>query len=225
MRFLTLTLWLSLGLLLVPGSALAQGFPPDLIVRIRDAGDAGIGGVTVIVRDQGSSREVGRATTDEEGRAEFVGIEEPAVRVLIQGQAAGITLYQPGEDAEGIRLSFDTRPAQLDLRVEADGMVLPDPETMIDPDPSLADEEVERIDVAATIQALPEAPAAPIVVEPAATVRPAAAPIAGPTLPGPAVETEPLPAQSPAWLGWLLVVLFVGMCGVGAFAYQRWGRS
>lgn len=224
MRFLTLTLWLSLGLLLVPSAALAQGFPPDLIVRIRDANDTGIGGITVIVRDQASSREVGRTTTDGEGRAEFVGIEEPAVRVFIQGQAAGIALYQPGEDAEGVRLSFETRPAQLDLRIEADGMVLPDPETMIDPDPSLADEEVERIDVAATIQALPEAPAAPIVVEPAATVRPAA-PIAVPALPVAAVETEPLPAQSPAWLGWLLVVLFVGMCGVGAFAYQRWGRS
>lgn len=104
-------------------------------------------------------------------------------------------------------------------------MVLPDPETMIDPDPSLAGEEVERVDVAATIRALPEAPAAPIAVESAATARPAVAPIAGPALPVVAVETEPVPAQSPAWLGWLLVVLFVGMCGVGAFAYQRWGRS
>lgn len=224
MRYLTFTLWLSVGLLLAPSVALDQGFPPDLIVRIRDAGDAGIGGVTVIVRDQASSRELQRATTGEDGRAELVGIEAPAVRVLIQGEAAGVALHQPGEDAAGIGLSFETRPAQLDLRIAADGMVLPDPETMIDPDPSLADEEMERVDVAATIQALPEAPAAPSVVEPAATARPAA-PIAGPALPVAVVETEPVPAQSPAWLGWLLVALFVGMCGVGAFAYQRWGRT
>lgn len=225
MCFLTLTLWLSLGLLIMPSAALAQGFPPDLIVRLRDASGAGISGVTVIVRDQSRSRELGRVTTDENGRAELTGVEEPAVRVLIQGQVAGTVLYQPGEDADGIRLSFETRPAQLDLRVGADGMVLPDPETMIDPDPSIADEELELVDVVATIQALPEAPAAPIVVEPAATAPPAAAPIAGPALLVAVVKTEPPPAQSPAWLGWLLVVLFVGMCGVGAFAYQRWGRS
>lgn len=222
MRFLLLCL--ALWLLVSPAAALAQSFPPDLIVWLRDSTDAGVAGVTVIVRDQSGTHELRRATTNTEGRAELAGIEDPAVRVVVQGQADGVTLYQPGEDAQGIRLAFATRPAQLDLRVEVDGMVIPDPATMIDPDPSLAGAELERVDVAATIQALPVAPAVPTAVLPATTDQPAV--VAGAGTPAMADPTwESTTAESPAWLGWLLVVVFVGMCGVGAFAYQRWGRA
>lgn len=210
--------------LISPSTVSAQGFPPDLVVWLRDTSGAGVAGVTVVVRDHSGMRELRRTTTDANGRAELVGVEDPVVRVVVQGHASSVKLYQVGEDAQGIRLVFGTRPTQLDLRVESDGMVLPDPATMIAPDPSLADEGLEQANLAATIQAFPEAPAAPAVVLPVATEQPAV--LVGADAPAMAEQNEEsAAAESPAWLGWLLVALFASMCALGVFAYQRWGRA
>jgi hypothetical protein len=56
------------------------------------------------------------------------------VRVAVEGQLRdGPRLFQLGDDAQGVRLALDlaAAPAVLDLRVERDGLVLPDPATML----------------------------------------------------------------------------------------------
>jgi hypothetical protein len=49
--------------------------------------------------------------------------------------ASGAQLYQIGADAPGVAVFLGPPPTTLDLRVDSDGMVLPDPATMIDPVP------------------------------------------------------------------------------------------
>lgn len=123
-----------LSSLLMPLAAHAQELPPDLIVRLRDSADIGISNITVIVRDA-SGHELVRASTDATGRATFERLPVSEVRVAVQGSLVnGKPLSLPGQDAPGIRLLLDSPPVRLDLRAEADGLVRPDPATMIDPE-------------------------------------------------------------------------------------------
>src|SRR6266542_2725281 len=135
MRALIISLicWLFIG----PGAvATSQSQdPPDLIVRLRDVNGVGIAGVTVIVRDETGGRELARARTDAQGIASFAGLTENAVRVAVEGALpSGTRLYQLGNDVQGIALLLSEPPTHLDLRSEADGMVIPDSATMIAPD-------------------------------------------------------------------------------------------
>ena len=116
--------------LLLPALATAQTH--DLSVVVHDAGGRGVAGITIIVRtDVGQA--LARQVTDVAGSARFV--ELPAVvRVAVVGQArGGPQLYQLGDDGDGIRLKlgFASGTASLALRVERDGLVLPDPATML----------------------------------------------------------------------------------------------
>lgn len=175
--------------------------PPDLIVTLRDVNGARVAGVTVIVRDDRSGRELARARTDPQGIASFAGLTENTVRVAVEGALpSGTRLYQLGNDAEGIALLLSEPPTHLDLRSEADGMVIPDPATMIAPDTGVP------ANVGASVAALPTAPLA----------RPATAAPLTPTMIttiGPASGTmsdAPIAAASASlWPG---VLLLAGLC-------------
>ena len=66
----------------------------------------------------------------------FANITVSQVRVRVLGTlVSGAQLYQIGADAPGVAVFLGPPPTTLDLRVDSDGMVLPDPITMIDPVP------------------------------------------------------------------------------------------
>lgn len=103
-----------------------------LRVTLRDTGGVGITGITVVVRAE-SGEELARQTTDADGGVSF-GELPGVVRVLVEGQPrGGPRLYQLGADAQGVRVVLDASdtPLTLDLRAERDGLVLPDPTTML----------------------------------------------------------------------------------------------
>jgi hypothetical protein len=205
MRALIISLicWLYIG---AGAAASAQPQePPDLIVRLRDVNGTGIAGVTVIVRNDSGGRELARATTDAQGIASFAGLTENAVRVTVEGAlASGTRLYQLGNDTEGIALLLSEPPTHLDLRSEADGMVIPDPATMIAPDTGVLVQT--GVSVAASTTTPPMLPT------------PGAASVAPPAVP-------PAPASASLWPGLLLLA---GLCTaiVGIVVLQlRWRRS
>jgi hypothetical protein len=125
--------WLLLALgALLPAMAMAMAQTYTLAVSIHDAGGRALTGITIVVRDE-DGNEFTRAVSDTTGSASFA--ELPAVvRVAVHGQLrGGPQLYQLGDDAQGIRLDLGQGggAVQLDLRVERDGLVLPDPATML----------------------------------------------------------------------------------------------
>lgn len=136
-RFRSRTTWLttlgrlfSLATLLLPALASAQGH--TLRVTLRDSSGAAIVGVSLIVRAEGGD-ELTRQVTDSDGSAYFGGFSG-VVRVLIDGQPrGGPRLYQLGDDARGVRVDLDQAalPLTLNLRAEPDGLVLPEPATML----------------------------------------------------------------------------------------------
>jgi hypothetical protein len=191
--------------------------PSDLIVQLHDVNGAGIIGVTVIVRDETGGRELARTKTDAQGVASFAGLTENAVRVAVEGVLpSGTRLYQIGNDAQGIAVLLSEPPTHLDLRSEADGMVIPDSATMIAPDtdaPTNAD---------GSVAVLPTAPLARGTT--LATITPATIPTTGPA--GRATSDAPIATASASlWLG---VLLLAGLCAaiVAVVILQlRWRRS
>ncbi|MFV9505964.1 MAG: hypothetical protein AB4911_15540 [Oscillochloridaceae bacterium umkhey_bin13] len=151
---------LLLGALSRPQLVWAQDLPPDLVVWVRDAAGHGLAELTILVRDASGSQELARTHTDAAGRATLAAIEAHQVRVVVQGHVAGRPLVQLGQDAAGVWLTLSPRPAQLDLRVEADGVVLPDPATMLALDPVLLDQAELDQTLMATIVSVPELPRA-----------------------------------------------------------------
>jgi hypothetical protein len=125
--------------LLVPAAACAQDSTPtipDLIVTVRDVRGAPLAGLTVQIRAGADTPALAQVHTDTQGQAVFATIGVSQVRVRVLGTlVSGIPLYQPGADAQGVALFLGPPPTTLDLRVDSDGMVLPDPVTMIDPVP------------------------------------------------------------------------------------------
>jgi len=125
--------------LLVPAAACAQDSTPttpDLIVTVRDVRGAPLAGLTVQIRAGADTPALAQVHTDAQGQAMFATITVSQVRVRLIGTlASGVQLYQIGADAQGIAVFLGPPPTALDLRVDSDGMVLPDPITMIDPIP------------------------------------------------------------------------------------------
>ncbi len=115
---------------LVPPLAAAQD--AALVVVLRDPADQGIAGITIMVRGS-DGQELARELTDLDGTARFADL--PAiVRVAVDGQPkGGPHLYQLGDDAQGVRLALGVGDSSvvLHLRAERDGLVLPDPATML----------------------------------------------------------------------------------------------
>jgi hypothetical protein len=123
--------WLLAGLAaLLPRLAAAQ--TDELQITLRDVGGQGIVGISVVVRSE-DGQELARQVTTDKGGASFHGLP-PVMRVAVEGQPrGGPRLYQLGDDAQGVRVDLGqaSQPLTLDLRVERDGLVLPDPATML----------------------------------------------------------------------------------------------
>jgi hypothetical protein len=115
---------------LIPTQLFAQ--TRALRVTLHDIGGAGLAGVSIIVRAEGG-QELARQTTGGDGAASFDDLPG-VVLVAVEGQPrGGPRLYQLGADLEGVRVVLDTSdaPLTLDLGAERDGLVLPDPATML----------------------------------------------------------------------------------------------
>jgi hypothetical protein len=181
-----------------------------LRVTIHDVGGQGLAGIAVIVRSE-SGQELARQTTDSDGVALLIGL--PAVvRVAVAGQArSGPQLVQLGDDAAGVRLDLSqaTREPQLALRVERDGLVLPDPATML-----ALEEGGAVVEEAAPFPTALLATPAPLPT--AATVSTPLAVVADRQNDG-----EP---PRPVWVPWLTVLIIAFAFGVLRLL-QRWRGS
>lgn len=106
--------------------------PPVLVVTVRDSAGQGVPGIEVLVRDRSGATELGRAVTDASGQARFATLPVNDIRVALVGRLGdGTALRQEGDDARGIALVLSLPPNMLDLVIEPDGKVLPDPTTML----------------------------------------------------------------------------------------------
>jgi hypothetical protein len=194
----------------VSGMTLAQE-PPDLVVTLRDSAHRGVI-ATVSVRDETGQQELARATTDAGGRASFSQVQESRVRVVIDGSHSGVRLYQDGSDANGIALLLSAPPTRLDLRVDTDGRVVPDPATMIVPD-----QDIPRYPTAPFVA--PTIAVSPIAVGTTALPRVSSTPADVPTARPIQRDPQTVGAQiSPHYL--LLALLW----GVGVVALLLWLR-
>jgi hypothetical protein len=136
-------LWWRLGMVaicalcaaLAPGSARARVAAHTLTVSVRDRGGAGVRGVLVTIHDAAGATELARGETAGDGLAQILALPDGALRVMVAGQLAdGTPLALRGDDSRGIWVWVEGPSARLDLRVEADGGLTPDPVTMISPD-------------------------------------------------------------------------------------------
>jgi hypothetical protein len=134
-----LGLLISFVVLAIPAAVAAQESTPttpDLIVTVRDVRGAPLPGVTVQIRAGVDTPILAQAVSNAQGQAMFATISVSQVRMRVLGTlASGAQLYQIGADAPGVAVFLGPPPTTLDLRVDSDGMVLPDPVTMIDPVP------------------------------------------------------------------------------------------
>jgi hypothetical protein len=192
------------------GVALAQTQPPDLTVTLHDVAGAPLPGVSVTVRDAGATQTLAQAATDASGAATFATLMESQVRVVVAGTLSnGTTLYQPGNDADGISFLLNPLPATLALRSEADGMIVPDPAAMA--------REI-GVPVATEVAIIPTAPIAPTV----AVAQIVASPSVAADTPVTA-STADIPASGSSeqiWLGVALLIFLIG-AGIGILVVQR----
>jgi hypothetical protein len=123
--------WLALvAAVLLPALVSAQSH--TLQVTLRDSSGAALVGVSLSVRTE-NGEELARQISGSDGAAHFEGLSG-VVRVLVEGQPrGGPRLYQLGDDAQGMRLDLNQAALllTLNLRAEPDGLVLPDPATML----------------------------------------------------------------------------------------------
>jgi len=204
-RYLLLLALLICIVLQSPVTMLAQTMPPDLIVTLRDAQEKPLAGISVQVRTIANGPVLAQAVTAPTGAAEFAGLTVDRVVVLVSGSLPdGTRLVQPGQDAHGIALLLGPPPTRLDLRVDANGQVLPDPATMIDPIPNGP--------IVAT--AAPAAEPSRAIIFPTAstgvpratsTLAAEASPLARPPAPVGAAVAAPTSPTAPGWLGWGIV--------------------
>ena len=111
-----------------PAPAFGHQAAAVLVVTIRDVRNAGVAGVTVLVRDQGGQQVIGQGVTDTAGHVRIDRVTAPTVRVAVRGALPGGTpLVQPGDDAQGILVSLNGPSVRVQLRVEDEGTVIPDP--------------------------------------------------------------------------------------------------
>jgi len=190
--------------ILLPTLVSAQA--ATLRVTLRDSGGLAIIGIGISVHSE-DGQELVRGITDSVGETHFSDL--PAVvRVVVAGQPrGGPRLYQLGDDVEGVRivLTPGTEPTVLDLRAEREGLVLPDPATMITREeggPLVVDAPLLPTAAIATPAPLPTAPR----VNAATTVMVGA-----------------VPAEAPRHAGWvpLATVLIIGVAAGVMLHIQR----
>jgi hypothetical protein len=190
-----------------PAAAAAQP-APDLIVTLRDEQGQGVVANITVLAPAGTPV-LARATTDAQGRAVIETLPISEVRVLVEGRLPnGVRLVQRGDDAKGIRLWLDAESTQLDLRVNPDGTIEPDPATMIEPEGS-AIEPTSTPAAAPTVAAVPQP-----------TRRPAPTPRPAMPTPAAAVQAgEPPAAALP--LGGIALAVLLGGAIVAVLAARR----
>lgn len=184
-----------LWLILVLGNLLpTPEAPPAVIVTLRDAQGAPLAGVAVLAYDRGGTVLFARAMTDDTGVASFSMLPVGEARIVIRGHTPdGIELRQPGAEVTGVFLILTAPPTRLDLVVDADGMVRPDPATMIAPESDI-----------------PLVPSATAILTPTATTAALVAPTVTPELP----VAEPSTSSFP-WLGIALVTILLALLLAG----------
>ncbi|MBK9943229.1 MAG: hypothetical protein IPP13_16605 [Kouleothrix sp.] len=205
-----------------PAAAAAQP-APDLIVTLRDEQGQGVVANITVLAPAGTPV-LARATTDAQGRAVIETLPISEVRVLVEGRLPnGVRLVQRGDDAKGIRLWLDAESTQLDLRVNPDGTIEPDPATMIEPEGSaiepdpatMIEPEGSAIEPTSTPAAAPTVAAVP---QP--TRRPAPTPRPAMPTPAAAVQAgEPPAAALP--LGGIALAVLLGGAIVAVLAARR----
>lgn len=201
---------LSLLVTLLIGSHPTSGFQPspDLVVHLRDQSGVGVAGAQVRLRDVVGEQAIATETTDATGTAIFAAIPIAAVRVQVRGAFRdGTALKQIGQDAEGVAFVLGTATT-LDLRVEPDGIVLPDPATMIPPDVGVP---LDTVSETATAQASTQATQMPVVP---------ATPTSSAAYDG-SVDSE----ATRQWFGWLLLVLGCALTSLSVLLVIGRGRS
>ncbi len=186
--------------------ATAQETMTTIIVTLRDVDNVGLGRIPITVRNAIGSTILGTAQTDSTGTATISIVGRPQqVRVIANATMPnGTPLYLPGVDTAGMLLFLDGPSVQLDLRIELDGALVLDPETMISSDvpfeayPSGTPSTAEAVPTTATSR--PTEMAIPTVI---------VTPIA-------ASRLQPLTPRPFPWIG---TMLFVGalLCVLIAF--------
>lgn len=191
-----LNIWLIVTLLIVTPDA-----PPALVVTLRDAQGAPIAGVAITVVDLSGATIFDRAMTDAAGTVRFAALPVNNVRVQLTGRLADATpLRQSAADERGMLVMLDMPPTRLDLRIEPDGTVIPDPITMIAPDLG--------VPLAETF------PTAIRIAPPTATSLIAATPAVPAT-------TTPEPSSALLIPGLALAIILILVCGVALLALTR----
>ena len=119
-----------------PNNSYAQGTEVVMSISLRDVAGAGVDGATITIRDLAGRVALTRGTTDAYGMARMALSAPPnRVRVAADGHlSSGVSLFQRNPDADGMLLFLNGPAVHLDLRVEPDGAVILDPETMISAD-------------------------------------------------------------------------------------------
>ncbi len=181
--------------------------PPALIVTLRDAQGQGLVGMVIEVRDHSGTAPLSRAATDSSGQVRFAALPMPDVRVVVTGQRPdGTRLHHTGDDMLGIALVLTLPPTTLDLRIEPDGTVIPDPGSMI----MLDSVDTSSLPVPTLLDSMPTvghiAPPPPLVAPP--TV--------------PLVTAEP---GMPVWPGLLLALGLVLILALLLMLLGRWRRE
>lgn len=196
----SLLLSISLLLLLLPPAS------HTLLVTIRDETDGGVAGVVVMVRDESGMTELARAVTDSAGRVQLDSLPATIVRVAVQGtRRDGIALSQAGDDALGIWFRLDLEPVTtMNLRVERDGHVIPDPALEIAP---------ELLDPTVQAEATRIAPP-PVFLRPTALLIQGTEAITPPSAFPPQAQPRPAPRASSTIGRWLLIAA-LGTLGLG----------
>jgi hypothetical protein len=193
--------------LLVSHTAMAQAMPPDLVVTLRDAQDKPLAGISVQVRANTNGPLLAQAVTGSSGTAEIAGLTVDRVVVVVSGSLPGGTrLVQPGQDARGIAVLLGPPPTRLDLRVDADGQVLPDPATMIDPIPN-GPTVATAAPVAEPSGAMIVPTSSTFVPRATSVLAAATPPLAPPPAPVGAAVAAPTSPAAPGWLGWGIVAI------------------
>lgn len=227
---LTSVLGLAPGLIDRPPLPVATQ-PAALVVTLHDQDQQGIAGVIVTMQEPGGGDTL-TATTNAMGLAVFATSSAPEVRVQLAGALPdGTALVLPGAEQDGISVILGEPPTVLNLRVEPDGTVLPDPGPMIVPDNS------GIVVATAELQDPPIMPIAPPVagyespipalVPPTPLVLPTVGPPASAgSSPGQAARTGAGDASTgmmpatPRWIGIFYMLILVSAI-IGLFLFQR----
>lgn len=204
LRLLTVILWA----LFDAGHTISaqEETPPALTVTIRDVHGQGLPHVVIRIHDRSGQVVLSQLETDQDGQVRFATLPTSDIRVSVTGALPdGRMLQQIGQDSQGIPLVV-SGPTQLDLRSDADGLVLPDPQSMLALEPGPA---IDDVPIATAILALPR-------------TQPTNVPI---TVPTAVVTARPeRRAESPSfWLAGvaLLSVLLLVLVGLLVLR-QRW---